>query len=113
MRLALPFTSRFTRLWRRPLNARKRWVPNFATDPVAHVGNISTKIMAKNTIIIEWQGEGLPPVLTKEQIRAIKIAFVADSELEIISNRGFEVHSQEMTRGKFEGVKLTKQFKWS
>jgi hypothetical protein len=89
-------------------------VPNFAIDPVAHVGNISTKIMEKVTVTIVWQGEDFPPVITKEEIRSLRSIFAENNgELEIISNRGFEVHSQEMTRGKFEGVKLTKQFKWS
>lgn len=67
--------------------------------------------MEKVTITIDYKGDMFPPIITKEQIRAFKASY-AGMSLEIVSNHGFEVHSQELKEGKyFEGVKLTKLVK--
>lgn len=63
--------------------------------------------MEKITITIKYEGDGFPPLLTKEIIRGIKKMF-PDNELELVTNHGMEVHSQEVKGGKFEDVKLTK-----
>ena len=63
--------------------------------------------MEKITITIKYDGDGLPPLLTKEIIRGIKKMF-PDQDLEIVTNHGLEIHSVEMRGDKFEGIKITK-----
>lgn len=63
--------------------------------------------MDKITVTIKYEGDGWPPLLTKEIIRGIKKMF-PDNDLELVTNHGMEIHSREMKGGKFEDITITK-----